>query len=95
MPVQVEEDANGRAHIDSAFRSITVNVIVEEPRSLMIDIHRPASLVFAYEDQKKKMTIESVNLYIRWESNRESTRNSKPMDSTLTKMVELCNPKSI
>ena len=47
MPVQVKEDTNGRTHIDSAFRSITVHIIMKEPRPLMIDVHRPASLVFA------------------------------------------------
>lgn len=43
--IEIEEDANCRTDIDPTFCSVTVNVIVEEPGTLMIDIHRPAHLV--------------------------------------------------
>jgi len=46
VAIQVEENPNGGAHIDATFRSITMNVVVEEPGSLLVDVHRPAPLVF-------------------------------------------------
>lgn len=43
---QVEEDSDGGADIDPAVGTIAVDVVVQEPGALMIDVHRPALVIF-------------------------------------------------
>ena len=47
--VEVEQNSDGATDVDSAFGSIAVHVVVQEPRSLVIDVHRPAPLIFTYK----------------------------------------------
>ena len=60
VAIQVEENPNGGAHIDATFRSITMNVVVEEPGSLLVDVHRPAPLVFTYSTAMKNDKLKRI-----------------------------------
>lgn len=46
--VEVEQDANGGAHMDAPLDSLFVSTCVLEPGALTVNVHGPALVIFSY-----------------------------------------------
>jgi len=96
MFVQVQEHANGGSHLDATVAPLFVATTVHKPRSLLVDVHTPARLVFTCKTTTNKRVWHNKCRHCYWSRVRTHKRfRRRDRYATIVRPLLVPNEKQI